>query len=342
MKVSAETPEWTIDRRDVIEILAGFAVGLFLLYVFGRTIGWQAILHTLGRTNLWLFALACLLTTVCLAAWAKGWGTILGTLNVDVPYHQLVVTYFAAMFANYLTPFGRAGGGPFAAYVVSSNHDATFEDGLASIASTNVLTAVPYFAFSMIGVVALVIIRQLSNQARVFVGILAFFAVLIPLLAYYVISHENHVEDGMVRLLGPLSGYSSTIDEETIRDRVQEFYDHVDRITDDRSAMIHMITYSFVGWLFFLLPLFIAALSLGVVIPVWLVFFIVPASTLATLLPTPGGLGGVEALMVTLLVSLMAMQPQTAAAVTLVYRLASYWFVIATGGVVAAYLVYWS
>lgn len=61
-----------------------------------------------------------------------------------------------------------------------------------------------------------------------------------------------------------------------------------------------------------------------------------------TTLPTPGGLGGVEALMVTLLTSLTMMQPQTAAAVTLAYRLASYWFVIVTGGVAAAYLVYGS
>lgn len=106
--------------------------------------------------------------------------------------------------------------------------------------------------------------------------------------------------------------------------------------------MARMIGYSFVGWVFFVLPLSIAALALDVMIPVWLVFFIIPASTLATLLPTPGGLGGVEALMVLLLTSLTAMQPQTAVAVTLVYRLASYWFVIVTGGVASAYLVYWT
>jgi hypothetical protein len=70
-----------------------------------------------------------------------------------------------------------------------------------------------------------------------------------------------------------------------------------------------------------------------------LVFFVVPASTLAGLTPSPGGLGGVTAALVALLGVLAGFSSATGYAVATVYRLASYWFAVFVGGVAALWVV---
>jgi uncharacterized protein (TIRG00374 family) len=92
-----------------------------------------------------------------------------------------------------------------------------------------------------------------------------------------------------------------------------------------------------VGWVWFALPLYFAGLAVGEHIDPLIVLFIVPASTLAGLTPSPGGLGGVEAALVALLAALAGLSLPTAAAVAVLYRVASYVFGLAVGalGVVA-------
>jgi len=80
-------------------------------------------------------------------------------------------------------------------------------------------------------------------------------------------------------------------------------------------------------------------LAVGRSISLWLVFFIVPASTLAGLTPSPGGLGGVEAALVGLLVVLAGFSTASGYATATVYRLASYWFALGVGGVAAVAVV---
>jgi uncharacterized membrane protein YbhN (UPF0104 family) len=67
--------------------------------------------------------------------------------------------------------------------------------------------------------------------------------------------------------------------------------------------------------------------------------FIVPASTLAGLTPSPGGLVGVEVALVGLLVALTPVGAAAAFAIALVYRLASYWFALVVGGGAALLVV---
>ena len=90
--------------------------------------------------------------------------------------------------------------------------------------------------------------------------------------------------------------------------------------------------------MFFALPLYFAALALSLPLDPLLVVFLVPASSLAGITPTPGGLGGVEAALVALVVALTPIAAGPAAALAIAYRATSYWFALAVGGPMALYV----
>ncbi|WP_343161059.1 hypothetical protein [Halogeometricum sp. CBA1124] len=82
--------ESAFDRRAVAKSLVGFLVAAALLYAFGYVLGWQSILSALASADPTPVVLACASSLVALSLWAKGWETVLASLNVDVPYRDLV------------------------------------------------------------------------------------------------------------------------------------------------------------------------------------------------------------------------------------------------------------
>jgi hypothetical protein len=328
------------DRSTWMKIGVGFVAAAILLYLFGTVIGWSEILDTLGRASLWWIALACLSSAVCLIIWAKSWDVILDLLGVEIPFRSLVPTYFAATFADYVTPFGKAGGGPFIAYVLSTDERANYQESLAGVVTADLLNLLPFFTFAGIGFVALALTGSIPPNTTALVYGLAMLAFLIPVLIYLSWRKETLVERFVVRLATPVAERTDRVSLESLRDRIDEFYRRIDVISDRPKLLGYTLVFAYVGWMFFAAPLFLAGKSIGVPLDPLLVLFIVPASTLAGISPTPGGLGGVEAAIVALLVGLTPTAPATAAAIALLYRVASYWFVVLVSGLAALYEVY--
>jgi hypothetical protein len=328
-----------LDRGSALKALAGFAVAGVVLYYFGSVIGWNEILGTLRGADYKWVAVACASSTLALVIWSRAWDTLLSVVDVDIPFPSIAVTYVAATFADYITPFGRAGGGPFVAYVLSRNDRASFQDSLASIVTSDTLNLVPFFTFAAVGFVALVLTGEFPENARTLIWGLGALFVVIPVLAYLFWTRRETVGGLVDTLVSPLARRTDRVDADEIRGRVDEFYGLVDQMAVDRRAVGETLAYAFVGWVFFALPLYFAALTLGVSLSPLVVLFVVPASTVAGFVPTPGGLGGVEAAIVGLIIGLTSVGPEMAAGLALVYRVASFVYVLLLGGGAMLYLV---
>lgn len=328
-----------LDKGAALKALAGFAVAGVVIYYFGNKIGWGEIFATLRNADFKWVVVACASTTVSLVIWSKAWDVLLSVVDVEIPFTRLSVTYIAATFADYMTPFGRAGGGPFVAYVLSRNDQATFQDSLASIVTADSLNLVPFFTFAAVGFVALVVTGEFPSNARTLLWGLGALFVILPLLGYLFWTRRDAVEGLADTVLAPVAKRTDRLDPHRIRDRVDEFYGLVDRMAVNRRAIAMTLVYAFAGWVFFTLPLYFAALTLDVHISPLVVLFVVPASTVAGFVPTPGGLGGVEAAIVALVVALTPLSAGTAAGLALIYRVASFVYVLVIGGVAMLYLV---
>ena len=328
-----------LDRRTLVKTVAGFIVAGIILSLLAVGIGIEEIRAELTDADpLWLAA-GCASTAVGLVSWAKAWQVVLGVVGIPVRFRKLVVTYYAATFANYVTPLGQAGGEPFIAYVLARDTDASYEDSLASVVTADLLNLLPFFTFAAVGMGVLLVRTTLPDEVRGVAVALVVFAVGVPAGAAAGWRVRKRLGRLVVRLVAPVVRRTRFFSVEGVRRRLRELNEAFERIAADPQALTHALIYSYVGWLFFALPLYFAALTVGEPIGLLLVFFIVPASTLAGLTPSPGGLGGVTAALVALLGVLAGFSSATGYAVATVYRLASYWFAVLVSGLAALWVV---
>ncbi|WP_227352927.1 lysylphosphatidylglycerol synthase transmembrane domain-containing protein [Haladaptatus salinisoli] len=328
------------ERFGTGKLLLGFVVAGILIYLLVMVAGWRRVLDALeGADYTWVWV-ACASTVIGLAAWGKAWQIVLAVLDIEVRFKRLVVTYFAATFANYVTPLGQAGGEPFIAYILSRDTEASYEDSLASVVTADLLNLLPFFNFAALGLSYLLLRASLPDGAKRLAQGLVVLAFGVPAIAYAGWRYRQGVEDIVLTLIGPLANRTSRITLDGVRARIDRFYNSLERIADEPRELLFALVFSYTGWVFFALPLYFAGRSLGLPLELVLVLFIVPASTLAGLTPTPGGLAGVEAALVVLIVALVpTIAPGSAVAAALIYRFASYWFVLGVSGLAALFVI---
>ncbi|MFB6205766.1 MAG: YbhN family protein, partial [Haloglomus sp.] len=326
-------------RKTLVRILVGFAIAIILLSLVAVGIGTKDLAKAFRDANpRWLVA-GCLSTFVGLVAWGRAWQVVLEVQDIDEPFRKIVVTYFAATFANYVTPLGQAGGEPFIAYVLSRDTDASYEESLASVVTADLLNLLPFFSFAAVGMGWLLWQANLPTAAQpLAMGLLA-LAVGVPAFTVAGWRFRRRFANGFLRLVAPIARRTPRITLEGIRERLHELGDAFNRIAAEPTALGRALVFSYVGWVFFAAPLYFAGRTVGVPIGPLLVLFIVPASTIAGLVPSPGGLGGVELALTALLIALVGLSEADAYAISLVYRLMSYWFAIVVGGIAAMYVV---
>jgi uncharacterized protein (TIRG00374 family) len=323
LDAEVEPDSAAFDRRSLAKGLVGFAIAGVLLYLLGSVVGWGEITRTLADADpLWV-VVACLSTLLYLLAWTKTWEVVLTAGAISVSYFRLVPTFFAATFANYTTPFGQAGGEPFIADILATDTEASYEQSLASVSTADLLHLFPFFSFAGIGLAALVLTGEVPPGTRPLVAGLAAIAVGVPAIVLVGWYRRDLIEGAIVRATGPVVRRTDRFTVEGVRGRVDGFYDQFDRIAAEPRDLVVALTFSYIGWVFFALPLYFAALALSLPLDPLLVVFLVPASSLAGIASTPGGLGGVEAALVALAIA---------------YRATSFWFALVACGPAALYV----
>jgi hypothetical protein len=338
--VTSDTPALEfVTRRTVAQILLGFAVAGVVLLLLVDFVGTANVQARLAAATVWWVAAGCLSTALCLIAWGKAWQLVLAVAGIEERFGKLVVTYYAATFANYVTPLGQAGGEPFIAYVLSRDTEASYQDSLASVVTADLLNLFPFVTFAGVGFAALLYQASLPAAIEPLAGGLVVLSVGVPLVAAVGWRFRARLRATILRLAAPLSRRTPFFTLDGLRERLHETEAAFQRIARDRRALATALTFSYVGWVFFALPLYAAAMAIGESIPLLLVFFIVPASTLAGLVPSPGGSGAVEAALGVLIVALTPIDPVGATAIAILYRVASYVFALVVGGAAALYVI---
>jgi uncharacterized protein (TIRG00374 family) len=327
-------------RKRAVQAGAGFVIALAIIYLLAVGVGLDRLRGVLSRAQLRWVAVGCLSTALCLVAWARVWQIVLRVVGFDIGFRKLVITFYAATFANYVTPLGQAGGEPFIAYVLSRDTEASYEDSLASVVTADLLNLFPFFSFAGIGFAALLYDASLPTQVRPLALGLGAMAVGVPLFAVLVWRFRFRLGNAVLRLVAPIARRVRFVSPAGLRERLRDLNTAFERIADDQWALAHALAYAYLGWIFFALPLYFASLAIGADLTLLLVFFIVPASTLAGLVPSPGGLGGVEAALLVLLIGLGGLGQAPALAAALLYRVESYVFGLVAGGAAALWVVF--
>jgi len=325
-------------------IALGFAVAILLLAALIRFVGSQDILTELSTADLRILGLGLLSGMLMLLFRGLVWDRFIRVIDRSMPRRQIARVFLTAMFLKYITPYGQLATEPFVAYLVSTDAEMEYENGLASVLSADLLNYVPYYTF---GFIALGLIAIGGSVGDGMVGQFLAFGGLFVVLASVVIVVVRRpgiiyklvlsVAVAVRRLVGTFTNrFDDRLAPAAIRSRLDGFYTSVDTISADRRTLVIATLYAHLGMVCLMLPVYLGAMALDYHVALPVVAVVVALGKLGSVVPAPGGTGGVETIVTAGLTTLGGLEPAAALTIALVYRLSTYWLTIALGGVSAS------
>ncbi|WP_135666170.1 lysylphosphatidylglycerol synthase transmembrane domain-containing protein [Halorhabdus rudnickae] len=331
---------------DFRTTVAGFAGAGMVLVILFWLIGIDGIVATISRAEP-----SILLGVVAFSAcWMVCWGlvlhTVLGAIGSPVGALTAVLAFSASMFTNAITPFGQAGGEPVAAMLISEAADSDYETGLAAIASVDTLHFLPSIGLATVGLGTLFVesvsLTRNIYLASVAVALLSGAFLGGALLGWF---YRAEIERFVVRVFTPtlrrLAGALPRLEppeKSAVEESIEGFFAAIDRVARSRRTVLLASLYSLAGWLSLSGALWLSLMAIGYSVPFVAALIVVPVGSIAAVTPLPGGLGGIEAAFIGLVVSTTGVAASVAGAAVVIYRIATYWLPLIVGGSTAAVL----
>lgn len=316
----------------------GAAVVVFGVFLFVFDAG--SIWTVLQGVRLTPFALGLLATFGAVACWAESMRRVLVATGGHLSPSRGFAAYGAGMFAKQVLPMGNVGGVPIMAYAIDREAGIEFNRSLAVVTVGDFLGLVSSLLLALVGV-AYVLVQypgsRLLRAATVGVAAFAVALVSVAVLLVYRRGLLRYAVLGIARFLrGSLGRVSARVEARLSPDRVDasvgRYFETFDAARSDRTSLGIAAAVSLVGWTLFAVPMYTSALAVGEHVPFGLVLFVVPVGAVASMLPLPGGIGGVEFAVGGMLVAMTGVDLAVAGAMVVLYRLSVYWFLVLIGG----------
>lgn len=333
-----------MDERKRRAFVTGIFGTILIFVVLAVVIGADRVLISLRSAEPATVALTFLFALCWLVAWGLMLRTVLATLDAEISVPESFFVYTGAVFANNVTPFGQAGGEPVAAALISKVSETRYETALVSIASVDVLNVVPSIALILVGVGYYATSSSVSERVGTAVGSAV---VLIGAIVFAMLLVWRHRHTVVERLPSRLAPYIRRIRRERVEtatveadvaNRLQRFFENIERIATDRRNVAVVIGLSLAGWLFQAAALMAAFDALGHSVSLAVLVFVIPLANLAGAAPLPGGLGGIEAAFIALLIPTTGIDAASITAAVLIFRGAIYWMPVLIGGTTVSVL----
>ncbi|ELZ43483.1 hypothetical protein C471_00155 [Halorubrum saccharovorum DSM 1137] len=323
-------------------LIIGGIAALAVLAVLFVVVGADRVIETLLSADPALVAATFGFALCWLVAWSLMLRTVLGSLDVPLSVATAFLVYSGAVFANNVTPFGQAGGEPVAAALISRVSGSRYETGLVGIASVDVLNVVPSISIVLLGVGYYATTAAVGERLEVAVAVaVALIAAIVTAIALGW-RYRSAVVDRLPSAVGRLAGRLDRFDADTvaagIATRLRNFFDDIERVGTSPGRLAAAVGLSLSGWLFQAAALTVAFAAVGHQVSPVIPLFAVPLAYVAGATPLPGGLGGIEAAFVALLVPTTGVSASAVTAAVLVFRGGVYWMPVAIGGVSASVL----
>ncbi len=318
-------------------LVIGGAAAVAILAVLFVVVGADRVVDTVLAADRGLVAATLGLGLCWLFAWSLMLRTVLGSLDVHLPVATSFLVYSGAVFANSVTPFGQAGGEPVTAALIAKVSGSRYETGLVGIASVDVLNVVPSISLVFLGVGAYAATAAVGERLEVAVTVaVVLIASIATAIALGWRSRRvivDRLPAAVGGLLGRLRRFDAAAVEEALAARLGNFFEDIERVGTSPRRLAAAVGLSLAGWTLQAAALAVAFVAVGAPIAPEIALFAVPLAYVAGATPLPGGLGGIEAAFVALLVPTTGVAASTVTAAVLVFRGAVYWLPMLLGGV---------
>ena len=325
-------------RRAAFRIALGLLVAIGIVVLLLVVVGIDDVIASLTAADPTVLVGVVAVALCWLASWGLSLYVGLRILGVPTSAPRAVLAFAGVAFANSVMPFAQLGGQPVAALFLSRTTRSDYETSLLATATVDALNLLPAGLFVLIGAGTLARSRSLDGEVGLAVASVVGLSVALPLLAYAawryrraVGRHGRRTGSAVRRAVTVVLPARRLPSPEALRERLGRFFGGVGRLRSNPRSLALGFAFSLLGWVFFVSSFWLSLVAVGYRVPFGVVLLAVPTSMLAVALPSPGGLGGVEAMLVFLTVSLSGIDPAGALAAALVHRGATHLLPIVIG-----------
>jgi len=323
-------------------LIGGFLAAGALLVALVVVVGPERMADSLARTDPVTFSLGFLAVLGAYWCWSEALAQLLDRPDRAVGGARYRAAYMSAEFVKKVVPAGQAAGPLFLAYLVGRETDTPYE---TTLAATTVLSFVNIGASLVLASASLawLVAAGTPPSGPVFYGLLLVLVVSVGAvfgLAVLVRTRRSLLEATAMglaatvrRTLGRVSGrVEGALAPDRVRAAVERVSGAVDAVLAEWQAVAVAGALCVGAWALAVAPIYTSVLALGVHVPYALVAFVVPLVVMINVVPLPGGFGGFDVAVASLLSVLGGLSLPTAAAALFLYRLSNYWFVLLIGG----------
>ena len=325
-----------------LRAVIGLAIGLSIVGLLVYGVGWESVLENVSEANpRWLGA-----------GFGAGVGVLalrgliverlLGPIDGTATGLAFVTAFLGGYFARSALPWGRSVGTPITAFLLAVNSDSEFEDNLAVVATAEVFAFLASLVVALVGIILVTVAVGPSDDllvagtVAVVGGLLALGVLVVVVSTGWAKTAAFGLTARVERLVGRFPRVNNP--EGRLTNRVDGFFTTLDRIGAARRTISTALVVALASWTLNVLPLYFAFLALGIDAPFAVALVCAPLASFGALLPLPGGTGGIEIALVTLLVAIGGFTGDVATAAALLFRLTTYWVHLVLGGFGALYL----
>jgi len=270
-------------------------------------------------------------------------GTILyvafNRFDVGIGFVQAVFLSAGSSFAKNVTPFAQFGGGPAAAAVATDALGARYERCLAALSTVETIRFLPSTTVFLFGSLYFLLFpTPVPSVVKPLFGLFGLFLLAVCLLAVVVWRYQRRAEGVLTGALTRVLGVASVLpvvsapDEEDVRDRVTSFSSLFVDLTTDPGLVARVAVLAAANVLITVFELWLALRAVGVEVSFAIVLFAVPFSQLASILPSPGGVGGIEGVLVVFVTAITGDPARGVATGVVLSSGLGYWLTMSMGG----------
>jgi conserved hypothetical protein len=327
-------------RKTALLIL----IGLVLYFGYLYLVGFGTVEEQLIHVNLWLVALAMLVSLCGNIFHTAGWWLLLRHMKYRISLAWAYLIYLSSIFFTNLVPSAAVSGEIAKLYFIQKSVpdtrvDRTFAAGMMS----RLLEIIPTATGAILGVAYLTMYYSLPLWALVLciviaaaVGIVALFVLIISMNVTLLQSTADVVLRAVSKIF---KGHNMDAIRDKVEVLVRQYEASIREISASKVLILESLAMIFIAWALDVSVAYVAFAAVGYHIPIGVVVTIYSMMVLVSLIPTfiPGGLGYVDGLM-NLLYSLAGVSKNDAFSGTFVIRLVTLWFLTAVGGLCTLFL----
>lgn len=337
--VNSEIELPSINPRKSIVLIA-LGMGVYFIYLYHM--GFQKVLESLENVDPVVFSLGFVLALLGVLGDSLAWRKVAEKFDYSVSIADIFYMYLSCIFLNNLIPSGSFSGESARIYFMEKIvPNSRFDKSSATVAATRIITAVPFFVGTLVGLAYLVLKTDAPAWALAACSGITVVLLFVNAIFFGVCFADNWLDRIICTIIDYVEKlFHISVDKNLCRGIVTQFHQSMQMLTTHKKTLFISTFWAVAAWLSMTLVASVTFRSMGIKVPLEAVFAVYAVMIFLQMLPLllPGGVGLVDIVMITLF-NAIGVPMHEAIAATILIRVVQLWFLTAAGGLATVHLI---